>query len=59
MTDIARVIWKDEGRDSEGRSFGRAYAENASGEMTRNYGWITWKKAMEMAQAAGAKFDEV
>ncbi len=56
---VVRVIWKDEGRDNEGRSIGPAYAENKAGKIVHNYGWITWLKAKHAAEAFGAEFDEV
>jgi len=56
---IVRIVWKDEGIDSEGRLFGPAYSENAAGVMVRNYGWITLKKAVEVAEALGADLETV
>jgi hypothetical protein len=56
---IVHIVWKDEGRDNEGRSIGRAYAENAAGEIVRNYGWTTWKVANDEATALGLELDEV
>lgn len=56
---IERVIFKDEGRDSEGRSIGPAYAENRAGEIIHNYGWLTWPKAKHAADAFGVELDEV
>ena len=37
MTNISRIIWKDEGRDSTGRSFGPAYAEDKAGNFLFSY----------------------
>lgn len=59
MKNVTRIVWKDEGRDSEGRSLGPAYAENAAGEMVRNYGWITWKMAKNKADEFGVELQEV
>ena len=58
MTTIARIVWKDEGRDSEGRSFGPAYAEDAAGNRLLSYDWITWKKADELAKALHVELRE-
>jgi len=59
LEGITRIVWKDEGRDSEGRSIGPAYVENAAGEIVRNYGWITWKKAKDAADELGVELQEV
>jgi hypothetical protein len=59
MTNIARIVWKDEGRDSEGRSFGPAYAEDAVGNHLFGYDWITWKKADELAKTLHVALREV
>lgn len=57
--NIARIVFKDEGRDTEGRSIGRAYAENTNGGIAINYGWITWKEAERLSNALGVDFQEV
>ena len=57
--NIARIVFKDEGRDDEGRSIGKAHAENAQGGLAINYGWITWKDAERLATALGVDFEEV
>lgn len=54
-----RIVWKDEGRDPQGRSVGSAYAESAEGRLVRNYGWITWKEADETAKRLGVELQEV
>lgn len=54
-----RIVWKDEGRDSEGRSIGPAYTENAAGDLVDNYGWITWKEANQTAEKLGLELQEV
>lgn len=59
MTNIARIVWKDEGWDSEGRSFGPAYAEDAAGNYLFGYEWITWKKADELAKTLRVELQEV
>jgi|CXWL01.1.fsa_nt_gi hypothetical protein len=56
---IRRIVWKDEGRDSEGRSIGPAYAEDTAGEIVSNFDWITWKKADEIAKALQVELQEV
>lgn len=56
---IARIVFKDEGQDEEGRLFGPAYAENSSGDVAINYGWITWKDADRLANAFGVELQEV
>lgn len=57
--DIRRIVWKDEGRDSEGRPIGPAYAEDAAGNIVTNYDWITWKKADEIAKELHVDLQEV
>lgn len=54
-----RVVWKDEGRDAEGRSIGPAYAENGAGDLIHNYDWITWKDATTTAERLGVELHEV
>jgi hypothetical protein len=54
-----RIVWKDEGRNSEGRSIGPAYTENAAGDLVENFGWITWKEANETAERLGIELDEI
>lgn len=56
---VVRVTWKDEGRDDQGRAFGRAYAENKAGKIVHNYGWITWAAARDAAEAFGVELEEV
>lgn len=56
---IRRIVWKDEGRDSEGRSIGPAYAEDAAGHIVTNYDCITWKKADKIARALQVELQEV
>jgi hypothetical protein len=56
---VARVIFKDEGHDDEGRTIGPAYAENKAGKILHNYGWLNWKQAKHAADAFGVEFDEV
>lgn len=53
------IIWKDEGRDDEGRSIGPAYTENHAGQLLTNYGWITWKMAQAIAHELRLELDEV
>lgn len=55
----SHVIWKDEGRDDDGRSIGPAHTEDASGALLDNYGWITWKEADQLARALGLVLEEV
>ena len=59
VTGVASVTWKDEGRDSDGRSIGPAYAENAAGEIVHNYGCIPWVTAQHAAEAFGVELTEV
>jgi len=59
LTEVREIVWKDEGRDSEGRSIGPAYAEDAAGNIVTNYDWITWKKADEIAKALRVELQEV
>lgn len=54
-----RVVWKDEGRNADGRSVGPAYGENAAGELVKNYGWISWKEADTTAKRLGVDLQEV
>ena len=56
---VHRIIWKDEGRDGEGRSIGPAYAENRAGHLVINYGWITWKEADNKARELEVELNEV
>jgi hypothetical protein len=50
---IARIVFKDEGWDEEGRTRGPAYAESAKGDLLLNYGWITRKQAERLADSLG------
>ena len=60
MKNAVRIVWKDEGRDAEGRPVGPAHAENAAGELIHNYGRITWKRAKDVRPAElGVDFEEV
>jgi hypothetical protein len=54
-----RIVWKDEGRDDEGRALGRAYSENAAGDLVHGYDWITWKEANDAAERLGVELQEV
>jgi len=57
--NIARIVFKDEGRDEEGRVIGPSYAENAQGRLAINYGWVLWRDAERLANALGVEFREV
>ena len=59
LPEPLRIVWKDEGRDAEGRSVGPAYTEDVAGRIVHNYGWITWKRAEEIAKSLGIDLNEV
>lgn len=54
--NIAQIIFKDEGEDDEGRTFGPAYAENDRGDLVISYGWITRRDAERLAIRLGIEF---
>jgi hypothetical protein len=59
LTDVREIVWKDEGRDSEGRSIGPAYAENRAGKIVLSRHWISWKEANELATRLRVDLNEV
>jgi len=54
--NIARIVFKDEGWDDDGRIHGPASAENDRGNQVINYGWITRREAERLAAALGVEF---